>query len=382
MPPPKRPLRPPLPLQWPNKLIQTGVPEAQLPLAGRPPFLGTLVEITLDQLAALAGGQADPTGSGPVLTGFAALREAREGDFSFFGNERYLPDLRATKASAVLVPVAFAGTLPGVALVRVENPSASFAEVIKRFLPPPRVFQPGIHPSAVIDPGTELDPAGVCIGPGAILGAGVEIGRGTEIGAGCILGDSVKIGQDCRLYPRVTLYHHTVLGDRVLMHSGVVIGADGFGYEFVGGRHCKIDQTGMVQIDDDVEIGANTTIDRARFGRTWIREGAKIDNQVQIGHNVTIGRHCIIIAQVGIAGSTHVGDYTVIAAQAGLAGHLEIGSNLVIGGRAGVTKSLLEKGHYMGFPAAPAAEVRKQWVHIRKIGGLLQRVAELEKKLS
>ena len=133
-------------------------------------------------------------------------------------------------------------------------------------------------------------------------------------------------------------------------------------------------------MDDDVEVGANTTIDRARFGRTWIREGAKIDNQVQIGHNVVIGRHCVVVAQVGIAGSTQVGDYTVIAAQAGLAGHLEIGPQLVIGARAGVTKSLLGPGHYMGFPAAPAAEVRKQWVHIRKIGGLLQRVAALEKQ--
>jgi UDP-3-O-[3-hydroxymyristoyl] glucosamine N-acyltransferase len=338
------------------------------------------VEITLDQLASLAGGQADSAGSGVVLTGFAALREAGPGDFSFFGNERYLPDLRTTKASAVLVPSAFDEKIPGVALVRVENPSASFADVVKRFLPPPRVFHPGIHPSAVIDPAAKVDPACVCIGAGAIIGAGVEIGQGSEIGAGCILGEAVKIGQDCLLHPRVTLYHHTVLGDRVSLHSGVVLGADGFGYEFVDGRHRKIDQVGIVQIDDDVEIGANSTIDRARFGRTWIREGAKIDNQVQIGHNVTIGRHCIVIAQVGIAGSTHVGDYTVIAAQAGLAGHLEIGPQLVIGARAGVTKSILEPGHYMGFPAAPAAEVRKQWVHIRKIGGLLQRVAALEKK--
>ncbi len=339
------------------------------------------MEITLDQLATLAGGQVDASGSGMVLTGFAALRDARKGDFSFLGNERYLPDLRATKASAVLVPQSFSEIIPGVALVKVENPSVSFADVVKRFLPPPRIFQPGIHPSAVIDPATRLDPARVCIGPGAIIGASVEIGEGTEIGAGCVLGDAVTIGKNCLLHPRVTLYHHTVLGDRISLHSGVVLGADGFGYEFVDGRHRKIDQVGIVQIDDDVEIGANSTIDRARFGRTWIREGAKIDNQVQIGHNVTIGRHCIIIAQVGIAGSTHVGDYTVIAAQAGLAGHLEIGPQLVIGGRAGVTKSILEKGHYMGFPAAPAAEVRKQWVHIRKIGGLLQRVAALEKKL-
>ena len=193
-------------------------------------------------------------------------------------------------------------------------------------------------------------------------------------------GKARKIGRNCLLHPRVTLYHHTVLGDRVCLHAGVVLGADGFGYEFIDGCHRKIDQIGIVQIDDDVEIGANTTIDRARFGKTWIRQGAKIDNQVQIGHNVVLGRHCVVVAQVGIAGSTAIGDYTVIAAQAGIAGHLELGPQLVIGARAGVTKSILEKGHYMGYPAGPAAEVRKQWVHIRKIGGLLQRVSTLEKQ--
>jgi len=338
------------------------------------------VEITLAQLASLSGGVSDGTDPSLLLTGFSALKEAGAGDFSFFGNERYLPDLRNTKASAALVPSGFAETIPGVALVRVENPSAAFAEVVKRFLPPPRVFRPGVHPSAIIDPGTHVDPSQVCVKAGAIIEAGVGIGPGTEIGAGCFIGEGARIGRDCLLLPRVTLYHHTVLGDRVNIHAGVVIGADGFGYEFINGCHRKIDQVGIVRIGDDVEIGANTTIDRARFGCTLIKEGAKIDNQVQIGHNVEIGRHCIIVAQVGIAGSTRIGDYTVIAAQAGLAGHLEIGAQLVIGARAGVTKSLLEKGHYMGYPAGPAADVRKQWVHIRKIGGLLQRVAALEKE--
>ncbi len=338
------------------------------------------MEISLEQLATLSGGVAEPGNDAVKLTGFSALKEAGPGDFSFFGNERYLPDLRTTKASAVLVPAGFAETIPGVALVRVENPSAAFADVVKQFLPPPRAFHPGIHPSAVIDPATVLDPAKVCIKAGAIIEAGVEIGEGTEIGAGGFVGEGTKIGCNCLLHPRVTLYHHTVLGDRVCLHAGVVLGADGFGYEFIDGCHRKIDQIGIVQIDDDVEIGANTTIDRARFGKTWIRQGAKIDNQVQIGHNVVLGRHCVVVAQVGIAGSTSIGDYTVIAAQAGIAGHLELGPQLVIGARAGVTKSILEKGHYMGYPAGPAAEVRKQWVHIRKIGGLLQRVSTLEKQ--
>ncbi len=336
--------------------------------------------MTLAELAALAGAAGPPDGEALVLRGFAGLKEAGPGEFSFFGNERYLPELRRTRASAVLVPLDFAESVAGVALVRVANPSAAFAEVVKAFLPPPRVLSPGVHASAVVDPSAVLDRSKVCIKAGAIVEAGVVIGEGSEIGAGCFVGEGSRIGRDCLLHPRVTLYRDTVLGDRVRLHAGVVLGADGFGYEFVEGRHCKIDQVGMVQVDDDVEVGANTTIDRARFGRTWIREGAKIDNQVQIGHNVVIGRHCVVVAQVGIAGSTQVGDYTVIAAQAGLAGHLEIGPQVVIGARAGVTKSLVAKGHYMGFPAAPAAEVRKQWVHIRKIGGLLQRVASLEKQ--
>ena len=338
------------------------------------------MQITLAQLASLSGGvfrDADPA---LPLTGFSALKDAGPGDVSFFGNERYLPDLRTTQASSVLVPTGFAEAIPGVALVHVENPSAAFAEVVKHFLPPPRMFRPGIHPSAIIDPGTVLDPEQVCVKAGAVIEAGVVVGAGTEIGACCFVGEGATIGRDCLLHPRVTLYHHTVLGDRVSIHAGVVLGADGFGYEFVDGCHRKIDQVGHVRIENDVEIGANTTIDRARFGCTLIKEGAKIDNQVQIGHNVEIGRHCVIVAQVGIAGSTRIGDYTVIAAQAGIAGHLEVGAQLVIGARAGVTKSIVEKGHYMGYPAGPAAEVRKQWVHIRKIGSLLQRVATLEKK--
>lgn len=338
------------------------------------------MEITLAQLAELTGGRVNEASENLRLTGFAALREARAGDLSFFGNERYLADLRKTKASAVLVPEVFQEEVSGVQLVRVANPSAAFAEVVKHYGPPGRAFEPGIHPAATIHPTVLLNPSAVRVRAGAVIEAGAVIGDGTEIGASCFVGEGVRIGRDCLLHSRVSVYHGTVLGDRISLHSGVVLGSDGFGYEFVGGRHVKIDQVGYVQIDDDVEVGANSTIDRARFGRTWIQQGAKIDNQVQIGHNVTIGRHCIIVAQVGIAGSTSIGDYTVIAAQAGIAGHLELGSQLVIGARAGVTKSLHEKGHYMGYPAGPANEVRKQWVHIRKIGNLLQRVAALEQK--
>jgi UDP-3-O-[3-hydroxymyristoyl] glucosamine N-acyltransferase len=169
-----------------------------------------------------------------------------------------------------------------------------------------------------------------------------------------------------------------VLGDRVRLHSGVVIGADGFGYEFIGGIHQKIDQVGIVQIDNDVEIGANTTVDRARFGRTWIGAGTKIDNQVMIAHNCIIGKHVIIVAQVGIAGSTRLGDYGVIAAQSGIAGHLDIAPEVTITGGAGVTRDLPEKGVYSGHPAIPMKVYQKQQVYVRNLAKLFDRVRALE----
>jgi UDP-3-O-[3-hydroxymyristoyl] glucosamine N-acyltransferase len=347
------------------------------------------MELTLGQLAALVQGKlpaADNANARPeagpelVLTGFAALADAGKGDLSFFGNERYLPDLRRTKASAVLVPAGFPEEVTGVVLVEVENPSAAFAAVVQRFTPPQRVFVPGIHPTAVIDASVVMDREKVAVGPFVVIEAGVEIGDGTTVGAGSFVGEGVKIGRDCLLYPRATVYRHCVLGDRVALHSGVVIGSDGFGYEFSQGRHRKIDQVGIARIDSDVEIGANTTVDRARFGRTWIQEGVKIDNQVQIGHNCVIGKHAIIIAQAGIAGSSRIGDYTIIAAQAGVAGHLEIASQVVVAAQSGVTKSISAKGQYMGFPAAPVAEMRRQMAGIRKIGEVLKRLAALEKR--
>jgi UDP-3-O-[3-hydroxymyristoyl] glucosamine N-acyltransferase len=337
------------------------------------------VEITLDQLAALTQGvilNGDPQ---LRLTGFGGLRESGAGDLSFFANERYLNDLRRTTASAVLVPEGFAEAVSGVALVACANPSAAFGEVVRRFMPRPREFRPGIHPSAALDASAKMDRSKVSIGPCAVVEAGVEIGDGTEIGAGCVIAENVRIGRDCVLHPRVTVYRHCLIGDRVRLHSGVVIGADGFGFEFIDGRHRKIDQVGIVQIDSDVEIGANSTVDRARFGRTWIGEGAKIDNLVQIAHNCVIGKHVIVVAQSGIAGSTRVGDYTVVAAQAGIAGHLDIAAGVTITGRCGVTTDIRAKGLYAGMPAQPLADYQRQQVLVRKLPGLYERVKRLEK---
>ncbi len=310
------------------------------------------------------------------------LGQAGPGDLSFFGNERYIKELRSTKAEVILVPRGFQEVLPGRGLVAVDNPSAAFALIMKRFTPPPREFRPGVHPTAAVDASVKFDPTNVCIGPYVVIESGVTIGPGTEIGAFSFIGQDSQIGGDCRLFPRVSVMDRSVVGDRVRLHSGVVLGGDGFGYEFVNGQHAKIDQVGIVQIDQDVEIGANTTIDRARFGRTWIGEGTKIDNQVMIAHNCVIGRHCIIIAQAGIAGSTQVGDYAIIAAQAGVAGHLEIGSKVVVAAQAGVTKSLREPGQYMGFPATPVREMREVLVTQRRLPNLLQRVKAIEQQLA
>jgi UDP-3-O-[3-hydroxymyristoyl] glucosamine N-acyltransferase len=337
------------------------------------------VEITLEQLADLTQGvilNGDPQ---LRLTGFGGLRESGSGDLSFFANERYLNDLRRTKASAVLVPEGFGEAIPDVALVACANPSAAFGEVVRRFMPPPREFRPGIHPSAVVDASVRMDRTKVSIGACAVVEAGVEIGDGTEIGPGCVIAENVRIGRDCVLHPRVTVYRHCLIGDRVRLHSGVIIGADGFGFEFIDGRHQKIDQVGIVQIDNDVEIGANSTVDRARFGRTWIGEGAKIDNLVQIAHNCVIGKHVIVVAQSGIAGSTRVGDYTVVAAQAGIAGHLDIAAGVTLTGRCGVTTDIREKGLYAGMPAQPLADYQRQQVLVRKLPGLYERVKRLEK---
>jgi UDP-3-O-[3-hydroxymyristoyl] glucosamine N-acyltransferase len=336
------------------------------------------VEITLEQLAALTQGTILSGDPQLLLTGFGGLRESGEGDLSFYAHSRFLNDLRKTRASAVLVTGGFTDTVPGVALVACENATAAFGEVVKRFMPPPREFKPGIHPAAVVHPDAKFNPDKVSIGPCSVIEAGVVIGDGTDIGPGCTVGEHTIIGRDCILYPRVSVYRHCVLGDRVCLHSGTVIGADGFGYEFTGGSHQKIDQIGIVQLDNDVEIGANTTVDRARFGRTWIGEGTKIDNQVMIAHNCTIGRHVIIVAQTGIAGSTRVGDYSVIAAQVGIGGHLEIGSQVTITAKAGVTRNLPEKGTYSGHPVYPIKIYQEQQIRTRNLHELFQRVRHLE----
>jgi len=335
------------------------------------------VTFTLQELAAMSGGElvGDPT---LKITSAASLVEATTGEISFFANRKYVGLLRKTRASAVFVPPDFAEPISA-AQVRVANPAKAFEQVVLKLAPKPITFGPGVHPTAIIDPSAQLGER-VSIQPHAVIEAGARIGDDTIIGAGTYIGHETVIGSACLIYPRVTIRERSRVGLRVIIHSGAVIGADGFGFEVVDGRQKKLQQLGFVQIDNDVEIGANTTIDRARFGRTWIQEGVKIDNLVQIAHNVVVGKNSIIVAQTGISGSTRVGERVTMAGQVGIAGHVEIGDGTVIAGQSGVSKDL-RGGVWFGYPAVPFAEAKQQIAWIHRLGKLFARVKEIEKKL-
>ena len=312
------------------------------------------------------------------ITGAASLAEATPGEISFFGNRKYIALLRKTRASAVFVPPDFAEPIAA-AQIRVSNPTKAFEQVVLKFAPKPIKFAPGIHASAVVDPSARLGER-VSVQPHAVIEAGVSIGDDTIIGAGSYVGHETVIGSACLIYPRVTIRERSRIGSRVIVHSGAVIGADGFGFEMVDGRQQKIQQLGMVQIDDDVEIGANTTIDRARFGRTWIQQGVKIDNLVQIAHNVVIGKNSVIVAQTGISGSTRVGECVIMGGQVGIVGHIEIADGTMIAAQSGVAKSI-PGGVWFGYPAGPIEETKRQIAWIHRLGKLFARVKEIEKKL-
>ena len=312
------------------------------------------------------------------ITGAASLAEATSGEISFFVNRKYVGLLRKTRASAVFVPPDFAEQITA-AQIRVPNPAKAFEQVVLKLAPRPITLAPGVHPSAIVNPGAQLG-EGVSIQPHAVIEAGAKIGDDTIIGAGTYIGHETVIGAACLIYPRVTIRERTRIGSRVIIHSGAVIGADGFGFEMVDGRHEKIQQLGIVRIDDDVEIGANTTIDRARFGRTWIQQGVKIDNLVQIAHNVVVGKNSVIVAQTGISGSTRVGERVMMGGQVGIVGHLEIAEGTLIAAQSGVSKSL-PGGVWFGYPAVPLAEAKRQIAWIHRLGKLFERVKQIEKKL-
>jgi UDP-3-O-[3-hydroxymyristoyl] glucosamine N-acyltransferase len=313
-----------------------------------------------------------------ALTGFAPADSAKAGELTFAENESYFARADQSAASAVLVAGPFeSGT--GKTLIHVANARVAFAQVLPLFFPEP-VHPPGAHPTAVVAASAEVDPT-AHIGPHCVVGERAKIGPGCVLTAHDYVGDDCVLGEGCRLFPNVTLYARSVLGKRVRIHAGTVVGADGFGYVFDAGAHRKVPQVGHVILHDDVELGANVTIDRAALGATVIGRGTKIDNLVQIAHNVSIGEHCIVVAQVGIAGSTKIGNYVTLAGQVGIAGHLRIADKVTIAAQSGVMNHIPEGQKWMGSPAQPDRVTKRQLLAIERLPELLRRVQELERRL-
>jgi UDP-3-O-[3-hydroxymyristoyl] glucosamine N-acyltransferase len=317
-----------------------------------------------------------------TIRDIASLKAARPGDLSFLGNSKYRAEAATTQASLVLVPPDYAGD-PGAnqVLFWVDKPSVALARICARIeqtlWPRPPA---GIHPTAVISPGARVSPQAT-VGPLCVVETGASIGAGTFLEASVHVGHGASVGDNCWIMPRCVVGAYCEVRSRVRLQPGVVLGSDGFGYEFVGGRHEKVPQIGVVIVEDDVEIGANSTVDRARFSRTVIGEGTKIDNLVQVGHNVIVGKHCILCAQVGIAGSTTLEDYVVLGGQAGVGGHITLGKGTKAGGQTGIAFDT-EPGSYLnGTPAMPyMAERRLQILH-QKLPDLFKRVEFLEQNL-
>lgn len=341
------------------------------------------MKTTIGDIAELVEGKLQKGDPDTELSGFAALDTAGADQISFFGNPVYAPQLAETDAGVVLVQDAEVDAPEATALIVVENPVVAFDIIIRKYGVKPPTFEPGISPAAYVDPTAQVDLEAVSVLPNASVLKNASIGKGSRIGAGTVVCEGAEIGEDCEISPNVTIREGCVIGDRVIIHPGVVIGGDGYGFEFSEGRHQKIEQLGIVRIGNDVEIGSGTTIDRARFGETVIGEGTKIDNQVQIGHNAVVGKHCIIVAQTGISGSATIGDYVTIAAQSGVAGHIEIADRVTLAGRSGVTVSIEEEGStWLGFPAKPFKESRREAMRIKKLPGIIERLKKLEEKLS
>jgi UDP-3-O-[3-hydroxymyristoyl] glucosamine N-acyltransferase len=334
------------------------------------------MEWTLKELAEFVGGTV--AGDGAVrIRGVGGLRDAREGDITFLANPKYEPLLASTRASAVIVAPGVRAPIP--ALVA-ANPDLAFARVAERFNGAPPRPAPGIHPSAVVAPDVRLGRE-VAVGAGAVVESGASIGDRTVLYPQVYVGHGAAIGSDCVLYPQVVVREKCVLGARVILHSGAVVGADGFGYATEGGVHHKIPQVGIVVVEDDVEIGANVTVDRARFGRTVIGRGTKIDNLVQIGHNVQIGEHCLIVAQAGISGSTRLGRGVVLGGQAGLAGHLEVGDGAAVTAQAGVSKNVPPGAVVSGEHAVDMRVHLRQMAALAKLPEALAEIKRLRREV-
>lgn len=333
-------------------------------------------EVTLGEIADFVGGRFEGSRETRV-TGVAPLGDATEQQISFLANPKYAPQAESTRAAAVLVGTEFDGA--GARFIRVKNPYYAMARVVTRWFAE-RPMPAGVSPLASIAQTAKL-------GRNVAVGAFVTIADNVTVGDNVTIFPNVAIEADCTvgdgtvIYPLVSIYHRSRIGRRCILHSGVVIGGDGYGFATEGGKHHKIPQIGIVRIEDDVEIGAGSTVDRAALGETVIGEGTKIDNLVQVGHNVKVGKHCLLVSQAGIAGSTELGDYVVMAGQAGVSGHVKIGAGAQIAAKSAVFEDVPENAKVRGIPAIPWREFARREIWASRISELASRVEELEKKL-
>lgn len=310
-----------------------------------------------------------------VLNSFAPADRSRAGDLTFAENEAFFAKAEQSAASAIIVSGKFQSTRK--TLIQVTDARIAFAKALELFFPEPRPAT-GVHPTAIVAATAQVDPT-AHVGPHCVVGERARIGARNVLHGGNHVGADCRLADDVTLFPNVTLYPRTEIGRRVRIHAGAVIGADGYGYVLDQGAHRKVPQIGNVVIGDDVEIGANTTIDRGALGPTLIGQGTKIDNLVMIAHNVEIGEHCLVVGQVGIAGSTKLGHHVVLAGQVGLAGHLKIGNQVTLAAKSGVMNHIPDGEKWFGLPAQPDKEMKRQLVAVRHLPELLKRVAALEK---
>ncbi len=332
---------------------------------------------TLKEIAKLIEGEVVGNDS-TVITGVSGIKEAGRGDITFVANSKYLPLIEKTGASAIITSRDVENAPKPI--IRTDNPSLAFARLVS-FMAPSELKQPkGIHPTAILGKDVSLGRE-TAIGPYAVIEDNVSIGDKAIIYSGCFIGHHTKIGNGTLIYANVSIREQITIGNRVIIHSGTVIGSDGFGFATIEGLHHKIPQVGTVEIGDDVEIGANVTIDRARFEKTVIGRGTKIDNLVQIAHNVVIGENSIIVAQVGISGSTKVGKNVILAGQVGLVGHINIGDNVVVMAQSGVSKSIPSGTVAWGYPAKPASHAKRVNACVQNLPKLFDTVTGLKKKI-
>jgi len=336
-----------------------------------------MIKVTLGEIARLVDGEL--TGDRDiVITGISGIKEAKKGDITFLANSKYESLLEATEASAIITSKVSVGSSKP--LIKTENPSFAFAKVMAVFAPEAIRHPKGISPQAFISSKAKIG-KNVAVGPFAIIEDNATVGDDTIIYGSCYVGHDTKLGSRCIIYPNVSIRERINIGNGVIIHSGAVIGSDGFGFAMVRGTQEKIPQIGTVVIEDDVEIGANVTIDRARFDKTLIGKGTKIDNLVQIAHNVIIGENCTIVAQAGISGSTVLGKGVILAGQAGLVGHITVGDGAIAAAQAGVTKSIPARTMVSGYPARPHDVAKRVNACVQNLPQLYKHIKELEQKI-